>query len=376
MDASAFDASQEGEQQQRQAQLSSIVSYLANLLPLLLSASQIDLQNSVLNPADRAQYAGPLLLRFANESSLQSIYINKHTHNNNTSSALPKVRHIDAEDSTTEQDQVSPEVASSEAADKFAYTITTSLSWHSNNVASLALIKRVPTLDTSRSLSDQLHFINLFGPAISNASSSTAATVDSVGAAGAKVAEDAQDSTRPAAAGQAAAAASSNPYESLHSIVHLAVQPYFDAYVSRKTASSSSTTTESNGLGDSTNGADGITVKKTSSSSTTTNNANSAQDSANTGIPVAKKKFAELELSLLHLQQNVEIPEIVLGVHPVVLRAVEKVGRSLSADFPELSACLCHYHRPILRERDFPPSSSSPPPSSQTILSSTKSSPK
>ena len=26
------------------------------------------------------------------------------------------------------------------------------------------------------------------------------------------------------------------------------------------------------------------------------------------GIPVTKKKFAELELSLLHLQQNVEIP--------------------------------------------------------------------
>jgi dynein heavy chain 1 len=328
MDASAFDASQEGEQRQRQAQLSSIVSYLANLLPLLLSASQIDLQNSVLNPADRAQYAGPLLLRFANEPSLQSIYINKHTHNNTSSAALPKVRHTDAEYITTEQDEVSPELASSEAAGKFAYTITTSLSWHSNNVASLALIKRVPTLDTSRSLSDQLHFINLFGPAISNASSA-APSVDSVGAAGAKVAEDAQDSTRPAAAGQAAAA-SSNPYESLHSIVHLAVQPYFDAYVSRKTTSSS-TTTGADDLGDSTNGVNGTIVKKSSSSSTTNNNANSAQDSANTGIPVAKKKFAELELSLLHLQQNVEIPEIVLGVHPVVLRAVEKVGRHSQA---------------------------------------------
>jgi hypothetical protein len=29
-----------------------------------------------------------------------------------------------------------------------------------------------------------------------------------------------------------------------------------------------------------------------------------------TGIPTTNKKFAELELSLLHLQQNIEIPEI------------------------------------------------------------------
>ena len=33
------------------------------------------------------------------------------------------------------------------------------------------------------------------------------------------------------------------------------------------------------------------------------------------GIPMTKKKFAELELSLLHLQQNVEIPEIHLIIH-------------------------------------------------------------
>lgn len=44
------------------------------------------------------------------------------------------------------------------------------------------------------------------------------------------------------------------------------------------------------------------------------------------GIPVTKKKFAELELSLLHLQQNVEIPEIHLIIHPVIQKAVEQVG--------------------------------------------------
>ena len=43
-------------------------------------------------------------------------------------------------------------------------------------------------------------------------------------------------------------------------------------------------------------------------------------------IQTTKKKFAELELSLLHLQQNVEIPETNLVVHPVIQRAVELVG--------------------------------------------------
>lgn len=39
---------------------------------------------------------------------------------------------------------------------------------------------------------------------------------------------------------------------------------------------------------------------------------------------MTKKKFAELELSLLHLQQNVEIPETHLIIHPVIHRAVEQ----------------------------------------------------
>lgn len=44
------------------------------------------------------------------------------------------------------------------------------------------------------------------------------------------------------------------------------------------------------------------------------------------GIPVTKKKFAELELSLLHLQQNVEIPETHLIIHPVIQKAVDQVS--------------------------------------------------
>ena len=53
---------------------------------------------------------------------------------------------------------------------------------------------------------------------------------------------------------------------------------------------------------------------------------------------MTKKKFAELELSLLHLQQNVEIPETHLFIHPTVQRAVEdarEAGRRPSlSDLP------------------------------------------
>lgn len=40
---------------------------------------------------------------------------------------------------------------------------------------------------------------------------------------------------------------------------------------------------------------------------------------------MTKRKFAELELSLLHLQQNVEIPETDLIIHPQIRKAVELV---------------------------------------------------
>ena len=45
---------------------------------------------------------------------------------------------------------------------------------------------------------------------------------------------------------------------------------------------------------------------------------------AKTGIPITKKRMTELELSLLHLQQNVEIPELSLSFHPVVQAALEE----------------------------------------------------
>jgi dynein heavy chain 1 len=43
------------------------------------------------------------------------------------------------------------------------------------------------------------------------------------------------------------------------------------------------------------------------------------------GIPLAKKKIAELDLALLHLLQNVEIPEITLQIPNLVQNAIAQV---------------------------------------------------
>ncbi|KAF7327657.1 hypothetical protein MKEN_00345100 [Mycena kentingensis (nom. inval.)] len=80
------------------------------------------------------------------------------------------------------------------------------------------------------------------------------------------------------------------PYESLHAVVSYGVKPWFDAFVGSRGSSAA--------------GRDAADSKM--------------------GIPMTKKKFAELELSLLHLQQNVEIPETNLVIHPLIRRAVEQ----------------------------------------------------
>lgn len=38
--------------------------------------------------------------------------------------------------------------------------------------------------------------------------------------------------------------------------------------------------------------------------------------------PAVEKKIAELEMGLLHLQQNIDIPEISLAIHPIVAQVV------------------------------------------------------
>ena len=70
----------------------------------------------------------------------------------------------------------------------FTYQLTTQLTYHPSNATTLALIKRIPTLDPTTPLSSQLHFLNLFG-------------------------------------------GEETPYESLHAVVSYGVKPWFDAFV-------------------------------------------------------------------------------------------------------------------------------------------------
>ena len=148
----------------------------------------------------------------------------------------------------------------------YKYSLSQEISYGPNYVASIALIKEVPSLDPARPLGNQIQITNLPGPAATES-----------GTAGV------------------------SPYEALHSYIHHAVAPYFNAYVSAKGG----------------NAETGIRTK---------------QDDLKMGIPMAKKKIAELELALLHLQQNVEIPEIVLSIHPVVSEAIKKVRKNLVFD--------------------------------------------
>ena len=50
-----------------------------------------------------------------------------------------------------------------------------------------------------------------------------------------------------------------------------------------------------------------------------------------------EKKIAELEMGLLHLQQNIDIPEITLIVHPEVAKIIKKAAESNIK--PNVSSC-------------------------------------
>ncbi|CAG8490347.1 770_t:CDS:2, partial [Ambispora gerdemannii] len=156
----------------------------------------------------------------------------------------------------------------------YTYSITQEITYQQNHVASVALIKLVPSLDPIRSLQLQIQLINLPGPA--SAESGSAAL---------------------------------SPYETLHSTIHLVVGPFFEAYVNAKGGSG-----------------DGVV-----------STGRAKQDDSKMGIPMAKKKIAELELSLRHLQQNVEIPEISLSIHPVVQKAAKQENRSVNVDMIDQS---------------------------------------
>ena len=49
-------------------------------------------------------------------------------------------------------------------------------------------------------------------------------------------------------------------------------------------------------------------------------------------MPSVQKKINELEVGLLHLQQNIDIPEINLPIHPTIQEIVEAKGKPVVED--------------------------------------------
>lgn len=142
------------------------------------------------------------------------------------------------------------------------YSLSSEISFSPSIVSSVALIKRPQPIDPRIPLPSQIQVINLPGLTSFSDDNRTHNT-------------------------------SASPYEVLHSVIHLALAPYFDAYTQTQRVSGSKGRPEVDNK---------------------------------TGIPGTKKKLAELELNLLHLQQNVEIPELVLLLPDVVQDAINSAS--------------------------------------------------
>ncbi|KAK9451852.1 dynein heavy chain, N-terminal region 1-domain-containing protein [Limtongia smithiae] len=158
--------------------------------------------------------------------------------------------------------------------EKWNYVLSVDLEPSVSTIGSVVVIKRQPPLDLSSQLESQLQVIRLPGQFMAHHIS------------------QATDSSDDSAQTLATAA-----YEEVYSLVHLGIAPYFDALTKNRKK-------ETNQIG----GKPNLVDEKT-------------------GIAATKKRFTELELSLLHLQQNVEIPALVLVFHPVVQQALDRAAK-------------------------------------------------
>lgn len=147
---------------------------------------------------------------------------------------------------------------------RFLYTLSSELSFSKATAASVALLKRPQPLDPLELIAPQVQIVKLPGIEPTQASTSNRAP------------------TMP-------------PFEALHSFVRSALAPYFDAFTRGQPSA---------------NGYRGR-----------------LDGDGKTGVPATKKKIAELELSLLHLQQNIDIPELHMQLHPEVEAAIHEAYR-------------------------------------------------
>ena len=112
--------------------------------------------------------------------------------------------------------------------------------------------------------------------------------------------------------------ADSSPYETLHSFVSNTLAPYFKSYIKR-----GGNNEQLNKLPDAANRS--LTSGNSEPATTTLNGGQSSSSSAgDQATSLMEKKIAEVEMGFLHLQQNIEIPEINLIIHPVISQMIKK----------------------------------------------------
>jgi len=235
-----------------------VVRHLVDLLEITLGASAEDLEGkgSILSDTKRNDTV-QRCTRFASESQV-ALYVQKDIVAADLSNGF--LNGHDPPGMLTKSMRFSrADPGTLEPPPKYVYSLSSEISFSPTIIASVALIKRPQPIDPRRPLPTQIQVINLPGAASLNETNT-------------------------------AEGSPSSPYEVLHSIVHLALAPYFNAYTQGQKQLAGS---------------------------------NSRSDGdAKPGVSGAKKKLAELELSLLHLQQHVEIPELNLAFPEVVQEAL------------------------------------------------------
>ena len=234
-----------------------VVQHLVDLLEVTLGASPADLEQtgSLLSDTKREETI-QRCTRFASESQV-ALYVQKTSRavellNGNHERPGSNTRPLLGENTLMSQVEISP---------PYNYILSSEISSSPSTIASVALIKRPQPIDPKIPLPSQVQVINLPGSTSSQENNPAQNT-------------------------------SASPFEVLHSIIHNALSPYFNAYTQDQASS----------------------------------NKSRSESDTKTGVPSTKKKIAELELSLLHLQQNIEIPELVLPLPQVVQDAIDSAA--------------------------------------------------
>jgi hypothetical protein len=111
----------------------------------------------------------------------------------------------------------------------------------------------------------------------------------------------------------------------LHSYVSNTLAPYFKSYVKRGFVDGQKLgNSDQTGGRQSIGGANNELISANSNGLSNGNVSGSASSTSDQFASLMEKRIAEVEMGFLHLQQNIEIPEINIIIHPIVLQMIKK----------------------------------------------------